>query len=195
MLKGSRALRPPPPAPNPGSQVRVQASGVPGGPARAPGELAAEPGEGPRAGPPSSALLAGLRPRPAGRWGRRRGARTGAERAPGGRGGGARSEGPGWAVISLPRCVAWSLGSDPRPPLMPVVARKDGGKAPGSGLSRAMESPPRAPRSAQEVRSRPGRSRSPSVAGARRVNGSGWVSPPGARRGCPAVRGWAGRVS
>lgn len=46
-------------------------------------------------------------------------------------------------------------------------------KAPGSGLSGVMEGPPRAPRSAQEVRSRPGRSRSLWFAGARRVNGNG----------------------
>lgn len=46
-------------------------------------------------------------------------------------------------------------------------------KAPGSGLSGVMEGPPRAPRSAQEVRSRPGRSRSLRFAGARRVNGNG----------------------
>lgn len=46
-------------------------------------------------------------------------------------------------------------------------------KAPGSGLSGVMEGPPRAPRSAQEVRSRPGRSRSLWFAGARRADGNG----------------------
>lgn len=65
------------------------------------------------------------------------------------------------------------------------------GKAPGNGFSRVMESPPRAPRSTQEVRCRPGRSRSPSVAGARRVNGNGG-SPRRARRGAVPLSG-AGR--
>lgn len=140
------------------------------------------PAQAPRAGPSSSALTAGLRPRPAGRWGRRRGARTRAERAPGGRGRGAPREGPGWAVISLPRCVAWSLGSAPSAPFNANLGTERRGKAPGSGLSRVMERPPRAPRSAQEVRSCPGRSRAPSFAGARRVNGNGG-SPRRARRG------------
>lgn len=65
------------------------------------------------------------------------------------------------------------------------------GKAPGGGLSRVMERPPRAPRSAQEVRCRPGRSWSPSFAGARRVNGNGG-SPHRARRGGARLSG-AGR--
>lgn len=132
MQKGNRAPRRAPSAPTPSVQVRKLRPGESReGPDREPGELVAEPGGGPRAGPSSSALAAGLRPRPAGRWGRRRGARTGAERAPGGRGGGARREGPGWAVISLPRCVAWSLGSVPRPPLKVGKVRKDGKKPPG----------------------------------------------------------------
>lgn len=188
VLKGSGALRPPPPAPNPGSQVRKQAGGVPGGPARAPGEPAAEPGRGPRAGPPSSAQSAGLRPRPAGRWGRRRGARTGAERAPGGRGGGARSEGPGWAVISLPRCVAWSLGSAPRPPLMPAVARRDGGKPPGAaspGRWRARPAPPAPRRKCDPARAARGPRRSPAPAGLTAAGGS----PRPAHRGAARLLG------
>jgi hypothetical protein len=168
-----RLVRLPPVSPPPSFQVRAtEAGGAPGGlfDTREVG------GRGPGTG---------LRPRPAGWWGRRCGARTersalpaDAAAAPGARG----RDGQSSVFPGLSR-GPWA--QTPFPP-----ARVDR-ESPQGGLCRA----PRAPRSAQEVRSCPGRLRSTMLAGAHGVNGGGWVRPPPLRRGCRSVRDWAERVS
>lgn len=191
MQKGSRAPCLAPPAPKSSSQVRKLRPGEPregltstrgiGGRAwrRAPGR-AFQLGAGCRAAPS-----------PGGAVGRRRGAPTGAERAPGGRGGGSWREGPGWAAISLPRCVAWSLGSAPRPPLMPAMVRKDGEKPPGAaspGRWRALPAPPASRRKCDPARAASGPGCSPAPAGLTAAGGPP-VRPSEGLPGCAGLGG------
>lgn len=104
------------------------------------------------------------------------------------------ARGPGWAVISLPRCVAVVLGAAAPSPV-PLESRHGAGrlgKLPGAGLSRAAESLPRAPaprRKCDPPRAARGPSLSLAPAGLTQQRAGPPARP---AEGCPAARGWAG---